>query len=184
MALLAEYTVTAQPDRCLAEVYDSDAYLQDSAALEASREQVVAGNGYHLYLHSLQPAIAVDVIIRIWDEPQTPPAHCEGSTPVAIESTTACLVINQLTFGPAGTMDLPRPGVYEGIAWWTGRHAAQARCSTAGKCNIPLVVAHFLRARRSSTRRLDLAVGFAALGENSSLEDGEGRRGVGWSPVV
>ncbi|MEK2479524.1 hypothetical protein [Streptomyces noursei] len=123
MALLAEYTVTAEPDRCLVEVYDSDAYLQDSAALAASREQVVAGNGYHLYLHSLQPAIAVDVIIRIWDEPQTPPAHCEGSTLVVVESTTACLVINQLTFGPAGTMELPRPGVYEGIAWWTGRHA-------------------------------------------------------------
>ncbi|MCK7627787.1 hypothetical protein MUU72_32635 [Streptomyces sp. RS10V-4] len=123
MALITEYTVTAEPDRCLVEVYDSDAYLQDSAALEAAREQVVAGNGYHLYLHSLQPAIGVDVIIRVWDEPQSPPTHCEGSVPVTIESTTACLVINQLTFGPAGTMDLPRPGVYEGIAWWTGRHA-------------------------------------------------------------
>ncbi|MFF4606108.1 hypothetical protein ACFY12_25630 [Streptomyces sp. NPDC001339] len=125
MALLAEYTVTAEPDRCLVEVYDADAYLQDSAALEASREQVVAGNGYHLYLHSLQPVIGVDVIIRIWDEPQTPPAHCEGSTSVTIESATACLVVNQLTFGPAGTMDLPRPGVYEGTAWWTGRHATR-----------------------------------------------------------
>ncbi|MCZ0996715.1 hypothetical protein O1L44_32130 [Streptomyces noursei] len=60
---------------------------------------------------------------QLWGEPQAPPAHCEGSTPVTIESTTACLVINQLTFGPAGTMDLPRPGVYHGTAWWSGRRA-------------------------------------------------------------
>ncbi|MFJ5680868.1 hypothetical protein [Streptomyces sp. NPDC093097] len=123
MALLAEYTVTPRPAHRFVEVYDSDAYLDDSATVEAAREQVVAGNGYHLYLHSLQPDIKVDVTIRIWDGPQTPPAHIEGSTPVTIESTTACLVINELTLGPAGTVDLPRPGVYEGIAWWAGRHA-------------------------------------------------------------
>ncbi|WP_030415074.1 hypothetical protein [Streptomyces sp. NRRL S-1448] len=125
MALLAEHTVKARPAHGLVEVYDADAYLDDSAAAEASRQQVVAGNGYHLYLHSLQPDIKVDVTIRIWDQPQAPPKDCEGSTPVTIESATACLVINQLTFGPAGTIDLPRPGIYEGHAWWTGRNATR-----------------------------------------------------------
>ncbi|MEU6331823.1 hypothetical protein ABZ851_31865 [Streptomyces sp. NPDC047049] len=125
MALLAEHTVKARPAHGLVEVYDADAYLDDSAAAEASREQVVAGNGYHLYLHSLQPDIEVDVTIRIWDRAQAPPKHSEGSLPVLIESATACLVINQLTLGPAGTMDLPRPGIYEGHAWWTGRKSTR-----------------------------------------------------------
>ncbi|MER7151070.1 hypothetical protein [Streptomyces lydicus] len=125
MALLAEHTFNARPAHGLVEVYDADAYPDDSAAAEASREQVVAGNGYHLYLHSLQPDIAIDVTIRIWDQAQAPPKHSEGSTPVIIESATACLVINQLTLGPAGTMDLPRPGIYEGHAWWTGRNSTR-----------------------------------------------------------
>ncbi|MEU3090377.1 hypothetical protein ABZ703_29000, partial [Streptomyces massasporeus] len=34
------------------------------------------------------------------------------------------LVVNQLTLGPAGTTTLPRPGIYTGHAWWTGRQAA------------------------------------------------------------
>ncbi|MFI0220143.1 hypothetical protein [Streptomyces lydicus] len=126
MALLAEHTVKARPAHGLVELYDADAYVDDSVAAEASREQVVAGNGYHLYLHSLQPDIKVDITIRIWDQPQAPPKHSEGSIPVAIESTTACLVINQLAAGPAGTMNLPRPGRYEGHAWWTGRNATRA----------------------------------------------------------
>ncbi|MFF3907242.1 hypothetical protein ACFYZJ_14880 [Streptomyces sp. NPDC001848] len=39
---------------------------------------------------------------------------------------TGVLVVNQLTLGPAGEMSLPRPGVYEGYAWWAGREAASA----------------------------------------------------------
>ena len=124
MALLAEYSVSATPGRCTVEVYDADAYLGDEAALKAAEQQVVAGNGYHLYLLSLQPDIDVTVTIRIWDNPPTPPADTEGHTPVTLESATGILVVNQLTFGPAGEMPLPRPGVYEGHAWWTGRQAA------------------------------------------------------------
>jgi hypothetical protein len=54
MALLAEHHVTATPGRRVLEVYDADAFLGDSAALDAAEVQVVAGNGYHLYLLSLQ----------------------------------------------------------------------------------------------------------------------------------
>ncbi|MGW7237062.1 hypothetical protein [Streptomyces sp. NPDC054804] len=124
MALLAEYTVTASPDRRVVEVYDADAYLGDEAAMEAAEIQVVACNGYHLYLLSLQSDIDVRVTVRIWDTPPKPPAEAEGHTPISIESETGTLVVNQLTLGPAGEMTLPRPGVYEGYAWWTGREAA------------------------------------------------------------
>jgi hypothetical protein len=126
MALLTEYSVNAVPDRRVVEVYDADAYLGDEAAMDAAEVQVVAGNGYHLYLFSLQPDIEVQVTIRIWDTPPKPPADTEGHTPVTLESETGTLVINQLTYGPAGEMTLPGPGVYEGYAWWAGREAASA----------------------------------------------------------
>ncbi|MFF4491768.1 hypothetical protein ACFY0F_35840 [Streptomyces sp. NPDC001544] len=123
MALLAEYTCEATPGRRVVEVYDADAYLGDDDAMAAARRQVVAGNGYHLYLRSLQPDIDVEVTIRIWDNPPTPPADAEGHIDIAIESETGILVVNQLGLGPAGEMTLPRPGVYEGHAWWANRQA-------------------------------------------------------------
>lgn len=124
MALLAEYSVAAVPGRCVLEVYDADAFLGDEAALDAAEQEVVAGNGYHLYLLSLQSDIDVTVTIRIWDRPPAPPAGAEGHRPVSLESETGLLVVNRLSYGPAGEMTLPRPGVYEGHAWWTGRQAA------------------------------------------------------------
>ncbi|MFF5967547.1 hypothetical protein ACFY64_28230 [Streptomyces collinus] len=123
MVLLAEHNVTATPGRCVVEVYDADAYLGDEAALDAAEKQVVAGNGYHLYLLSLQPDMNVQVTIRIWDTPPTPPAGAEGHTNVSLESETGILVVGQLDRGPADEVPLPRPGVYEGHAWWEGRQA-------------------------------------------------------------
>ncbi|MFF4019436.1 hypothetical protein [Streptomyces sp. NPDC001843] len=124
MALLAEYSCKATPGRCVLEVYDADAYLSDGDAMEAAHRQVVAGNGYHLYLLSLQQDIDAEVTIRIWDSPPVPPADAEGHIDVTIESETGILVVNQLAIGPAGDMTLPRPGVYEGHAWWTNRQAS------------------------------------------------------------
>ncbi|GAA4681770.1 hypothetical protein GCM10023347_40850 [Streptomyces chumphonensis] len=123
MRLVSEYTVRARPDRGVIEVYDADAFLGDDEALKLSRSRVVAGNGYHLYLRSLQPDIPVRVTVRLWDGPRPSPAACEGSTPVTLESATGELVVNRFTLGPAGGMRLPRPGVYEGHASWTGRRA-------------------------------------------------------------
>ncbi|GGV28691.1 hypothetical protein GCM10010260_81510 [Streptomyces filipinensis] len=123
MALLAEYSCRATPGRRVVEVYDADAYLGDDEAMAAARRQVVAGNGYHLYLRSLQPDIDVEVTLRIWDTPPAPPADAEGRTGISLESGTGILVINQVGLGPAGEMRLPRPGVYEGNAWWTNRQA-------------------------------------------------------------
>ncbi|MDX3643488.1 hypothetical protein [Streptomyces sp. MB09-02B] len=112
MALITEYHTTASPNYSLVEVYDSDAYLDDDDAANRSRTEVVAGNGYHLYLRSLQPDIRVKVAIRIWDSPQEPPGESEGIATVTLESETGVLVINQITMGPAGEMTLPQPGVY------------------------------------------------------------------------
>ncbi|MFF5250485.1 hypothetical protein ACFY4K_00290 [Streptomyces leeuwenhoekii] len=123
MALLTEYRCKATPARSVVEVYDADAYLGDEAALDAAEVQVIAGNGYHLYLLSLQPDIEVEVAIRVWDIAPDPPAEAEGHVPVGIESETGVLVVNQLGYGPAGEMTLPRPGVYEGHAWWENRQA-------------------------------------------------------------
>ncbi|MFD3730442.1 hypothetical protein [Streptomyces sp. NPDC058632] len=121
MSLITEYTVMARPDRRVVEVYDADAHLGDDDTLKASRSQVVAGNGYHLYLHSLQPDIPVQITLRIWDVPQPALAGSEGHTRVTLEAETGELVVNQFTMGPAGGTELPRPGVYEGHASWTGR---------------------------------------------------------------
>ncbi|MER6481040.1 hypothetical protein [Streptomyces filamentosus] len=130
MSLITEYSTSARPDRRLVEVYDSDAYLGSDEAYDQSRTQVVAGDGYHLYLQCGQPDIAVQVIIRVWDTPQKPPENAEGTVPVSLESDTGRLVINQLTFGPAGEMVLPRPGVYNGHAAWSGRAATAAYYNT------------------------------------------------------
>ncbi|MEU6683705.1 hypothetical protein [Streptomyces sp. NPDC046832] len=106
------------------EVYDADAYLGDEAAMDAAETQVVAGNGYHLYLLSLQPDMKVRMTIRIWDTPPTPPAEAEGHTDVSLESETGVLVVGQLDRGPADEITLPRPGVFVGHAWWQNRQAA------------------------------------------------------------
>ena len=124
MQSVAEFSVTARPDRRIVEVYDADAYLGDEQAMTASRQQVVADNGYHLYIHTLQPDIRVQITIRLWDTPPPPPADAEGHAPITLDSETGILVVNQLTLGPAGEMTLPEPGVYEGTAWWTSRQAA------------------------------------------------------------
>ncbi|MFB7611202.1 hypothetical protein [Streptomyces gardneri] len=42
---------------------------------------------------------------------QKPPEDAEGTVPVSLESETGQFAVNQLSFGPAGTTDLPRPGV-------------------------------------------------------------------------
>ena len=123
MALLVEYSCKAKPARRVVEVYDADAFLSDDEAMAAAHRQVVAGNGYHLYILSLQPDIDVDITIRVWDTPPAPPVNAEGQVPVSIESETGVLVVNQLEYGPAGELNLPRPGVYEGHAWWEGRQA-------------------------------------------------------------
>ncbi|MFD8048538.1 hypothetical protein ACF063_11230 [Streptomyces chartreusis] len=124
MSLLAEHNVTAIPGRRVLEVYDADAYLGDEAALDAAETQVVAGNGYHLYLLSLQPDMKVQMTIRIWDTPPTSPAEAEGHVEISLESETGILVVGQLDRGPADEITLPRPGVYEGHAWWQNRQAA------------------------------------------------------------
>ncbi|MEU4088677.1 hypothetical protein [Streptomyces aureus] len=125
MALLAEHRVIATPGRRVLEVYDADAFLGDGAALEAAETEVVAGNGYHLYLLSLQPDMRVEITVRVWDDPPAPPADAEGRVDVSLESATGVLVVGQLDRGPApDDVVLPRPGVYEGHAWWTGRRAA------------------------------------------------------------
>ncbi|WP_333741652.1 hypothetical protein [Streptomyces sp. IBSBF 2806] len=120
---MKKYKCKATPGRRVVEIYDADAYLGDDDAMAAARIQVVGGNGYHLYLLSLQPDIDVEVVIRLWDSAPQPPAQAEGSVPVNIESETAILVVNQLEYGPAGDMSLPRPGVYAGHAWWENGQA-------------------------------------------------------------
>jgi hypothetical protein len=124
MEPLAQFRTAALPDRRVIQIYDADAYVGDSSALDEAETMVVAGNGYHLYILSLQPAIKVDVVIRVWPTPQDPIEDVEGSVPVTLESETGVLVVNQFTLGPAGTMDLPKPGVYEGHLSWTARKAA------------------------------------------------------------
>ncbi|MEY2228858.1 MULTISPECIES: hypothetical protein [Streptomyces] len=124
MTLLTQSTTLARPSHRLVEVYDSDANLTDSTAIAAAERNVVGGNGYHLYLFSLQSDLEVEVAVRVWDGPQPPPGEVEGFTAVSLESETGILVIGQFAFGPAAEMTLPRPGVYEGHVSWAGRVTA------------------------------------------------------------
>ncbi|UQW99164.1 hypothetical protein [Streptomyces sp. RerS4] len=124
MPLLVQTTTLARPSYRLVEVYDSEAYLTDDDAIAAAERNVVGGNGYHLYMLSLQPDLKVEVTIRVWDDPQPSPVDVEGFTSVSLESETGVLVVGQFALGPAGEMSLPRPGVYEGRVSWSGRVAA------------------------------------------------------------
>ena len=54
------------------------------------------------------------------------PVRPKDSRLLSLESETGILVIGQLSLGPAGEMELPRAGLYEGIASWTGREAVAA----------------------------------------------------------
>ncbi|MFZ3494773.1 hypothetical protein ACODT5_16410 [Streptomyces sp. 5.8] len=136
MSLIAEYSTMARPDRGIVQVYDADAYLGDDETLARSRAKVVAGNGYHLYLHSLQVDVEVQVVINIWAGPQNPPEGIEGTVALTLESTTGQLIVNQLTYGPAGVMELPRPGVYDGHATWSGRDTTAAYCDTSHRRSV------------------------------------------------
>ncbi|MEU8779593.1 hypothetical protein [Streptomyces sp. NPDC048606] len=124
MPLLVQATTLARPSYRLVEVYDSDAYLTDDEAIAAAERNVVGGNGYHLYMLSLQSDLKVEVTIRVWEAPQPSPVDVEGFTPVSLESETGVLVVGQFALGPAGEMSLPRSGVYEGTVSWSGRAAA------------------------------------------------------------
>ncbi|MGX2997362.1 hypothetical protein JNUCC64_24375 [Streptomyces sp. JNUCC 64] len=124
MPPLNEYRVRATPDRRVLQVYDSDAYTAEDAAWDEAKEKVVGGDGGHLVILSLQSAIPVTVTVRLWDTPPEPPAGAEGRAPVRLDSPTGVLVVNELTRGPAGTVELPAPGLYQGHAWWSGRRAA------------------------------------------------------------
>ncbi len=109
MGLIAEYSVDATPGNRFTGINDADAYLDDAAAMDAARQQVVDGNGYHLYLHSLQADIPVRITIRIWDAPPPcPPPDAEGSTTVTIESATGAAVHSATSSGP--TAGRCRPG--------------------------------------------------------------------------
>ncbi|MGW6535469.1 hypothetical protein ACWGBV_01640 [Streptomyces sp. NPDC055051] len=162
MSLIAEYSVTARPDRGLVEVYDADAYAGSDEAYARSRVEVVAGDGFHLYLQTRHPDIAVRVTIRVWDAPQQPPEDAEGTVPVSLESETGRLVIGQVTFGPAGEMVMPRPGVYEGHATWSGRAVAAACCDVCnqrgaeGQGDSEGTVAEWSRCPRAEEYTLDL----------------------------
>ncbi|MFE4263758.1 hypothetical protein [Streptomyces sp. NPDC056883] len=136
MSLIAEYSTTARPHRGIVQVYDANAYLGDDETLARSRTEVAAGNGYHLYLHSLQADIQVQITIKVWDGPQKPPEDIEGTVHLTLESETGQLVVNQLTYGPAGIMELPRPGVYEGQATWSGRDATAAYCDSSHRRSV------------------------------------------------
>ncbi|MEU6384438.1 hypothetical protein ABZ847_12785 [Streptomyces bauhiniae] len=152
MTLIAEYRTTARPDRGIVEIYDAAAYEADPQAVVRARAEVVAGNGYHLYLHTLQPDLSVMVAIRVWNGPQRPPEDAEGWTAVVLESETGDVVVNQLALGPAGMTTLPRPGVYTGHAWWTGRQAAADYYdqNVRGGTRQPMTVEEVVRAREQS----------------------------------
>jgi hypothetical protein len=124
MTLVAEHRTTVRPDRRTIEVHDADAYEGDAEAWRRAEAEVVAGNGYHLYIRTLQPDLRVEVAVRIRDGPQDPPEDVEGRTGICLESGTGELVVNQLTFGPVGMTRPTRPGVCTGHAWWTARQAA------------------------------------------------------------
>lgn len=88
MSLIAEYRTTARPDRGIVEIYDADDYETDREAAVKARADVIPGNGYHVYLHTLQPDLGVEVAIRVWDGPQDPPPGAEGHTGISQESET------------------------------------------------------------------------------------------------
>ncbi|WFB09228.1 hypothetical protein LRS74_20945 [Streptomyces sp. LX-29] len=128
MALITEYRTPATPDYGAVEIADANTGITDDDALKTARSQVVAGGSQHLYLYSLQREIDVEVVIRIWDAPQPCPADAEGVVSVTLRSDAGALEINQFTYGPAGEMTLPRPGVYEGRASWNGRQETADYC--------------------------------------------------------
>ncbi|WP_432054191.1 hypothetical protein [Streptomyces sp. bgisy022] len=174
MALLAEYRCKATPARRVVEVHDADAYLSDDEAMAAARTQVVAGNGYHLYLLSLQPDIDVEVAIRVWDVAPDPPAEAEGHVPVRIESDTGALVVNRLEYGPAGEMTLPRPGVYAGHAWWENRQAtADYYATTLGHPTDDTFEDHLTQAWNSPPVTERYVLDLAHLREPEPVDDEE-----------
>lgn len=55
MALIAKYRTKGRPDRGIIEDYGADAYEADREAAVRARAEVVAGDGYHLYLRTRSP---------------------------------------------------------------------------------------------------------------------------------
>ncbi|MEU6862780.1 hypothetical protein ABZ924_05795 [Streptomyces sp. NPDC046876] len=129
MTILAEHRLLAVPDRRVIELYDADAYVGTAAVLDQLDEHVVAGDGYHLYIGSLQSGVGVEVAIRVHDAPPAmwPPA--DGSTELTLECATGTLIVGEFTAGVAGEVELPRPGVYRVRASWQGRESTAHQAS-------------------------------------------------------
>ncbi|MBH5338502.1 hypothetical protein IHE55_28460 [Streptomyces pactum] len=130
MTLISEYRTRATPAYGTVEIADADADVTDTEALEAARAQVVAGNGYQLYLHSLQHDIDVEIVIRVWESPFPQPAEAEGAALITLESKVGVLLVKQFTYGLAGQLNLPQPGVYEGHVTWSERQETAAYYNT------------------------------------------------------
>lgn len=114
MALLAEHNVTTTPGRRVLEIHDADAHLGDETAMDAAETQVVAGNGYHLYLLSLQ----ADMKVQIPTTPRKTSSSKPGTpapTPNAPSSTSPTPV------SPNPSMTT----INRGVAGWQSREWRQ-----------------------------------------------------------
>lgn len=109
MTILAEHRLLAVPDRRVIELYDADAYVGTSAVLDQLDEHVVAGDGYHLYIGSLQSGVGVEVTIRVHSAPPATWPPADGSTELTLECTTGSLIVGEFTAGVAGEVELPAP---------------------------------------------------------------------------
>jgi hypothetical protein len=128
--LLAEYSTLATPAYRHLMLYDQDADAagdDDSLALPRA-DQVVTGNGYLVYVGSLQDLDSVQVTLHVWDAPPGPPPETwDGSTELTLTCATGVLLLREPTQAVPGIWKLPAPGEYAVQISWRHRELMAQR---------------------------------------------------------
>jgi hypothetical protein len=127
--LLAEFSTLATPAYRHLMLYDQDADAAGEDGLALPRpDQVVTGNGYLVFLASLQDLDKVRVAVHVWDaRPDAVPGLWDGSAELTLTCATGVLLLREPTRDVPGIWRLPAPGEYGVRIGWRHRELMAER---------------------------------------------------------
>lgn len=133
MPSLAEFSTLATPvyRTLLVRDADADADIDGGATMLRANRDVVASNGYQLYLGSLQESGKVSVRLQVWDGPRSAElTDWSGQVDARLTLNTGLVIVEEITSGPAAEWRLPTgAGEYAVRAYFRHREEKADRVS-------------------------------------------------------
>ena len=105
---------------------DEDADAVDSDLAAASRENVVACDGYQMYIGSQQADIPVRVVVAVWpDDPHRGVEAWDGEVVTTLFCRTGHFLLREMAGGVPGDWQLPATGRYDVRLRWRNREITE-----------------------------------------------------------